>query len=418
MKLLIILLLWWSPEPPDTVTLRMCTDSALKTHPTSEQLGMVPGMKKLQNEALNAGKLPKLSLNGQFNYQSEVIELPTESPGLVIPELPNERYRIYAEINQTLYNGGMTGIHKRIKDLQNEMKKSSVDKSRHKLKYRIIQLYFSSLLASRNKTTLDSTLYFLRTKSKTVKNAVENGVSSPKDLYKLKVKISTLENQRIQLAHHQHALLETLTELTGISLDTQQYLKIPSPEPSPGSKKIQRPELASLNLRQKLLFYRQNMKEAGNRPRVQIFVKGGGGYPNPYNFFDNEFSPFYLAGARFQWNLWDWGKSRKEMQKLSLEARWVEKQKETFLDQVKTELIRERSNIQKLEKTFKKKQNIYALKKKIRSISSAQLSKGTVSTTEYLDTVLEVTKAKMELDKTRIELSMVRMEYSHSQGLW
>ncbi len=418
MKLLLILTLGIQIASPakDTVTLQMCTDSALKHHPSTAQLEMADRIAGKKRQKLQANFKPQVSLKGKATYQSDVVELPMESRRLQLPELPRDQYQGYAQVNQLLYDGGTNQSQKQLAELQASEDRKQVRQTHHQVENRVIQLYFSTLLTRKNKATIDSTLSFLRARYQSLQSALAKGVVTQKDLLLLETKMAELEQQRWKLKSRKQTAIQQLAHLTTLSLDSNTVFKIPSGQPVNNQQTIQRPRLKRLSVQQQQLMEQQKLTASKKRPKVSLFAQGGGGYPNPFNFFDNEFSPFYLVGLNVSWPLLDWGKTRNQREILHIRSQMLEQQKAAFKQEVETQLIRQQQEINNLKTLIRKDRQILEKKKRIRQIAANQLDRGTINTTDYLEHVNEAAQARLAMDKHLVELALAKRKYRHIQG--
>ena len=78
--------------------------------------------------------MPQININGQASYQSEVVELPVKAPGIDIPDLTKDQYKIYADLNQLVYDGGLTKWQKQSQKTSGEVEKQKVEIELYKLK--------------------------------------------------------------------------------------------------------------------------------------------------------------------------------------------------------------------------------------------------------------------------------------------
>lgn len=78
---------------------------ALIKYPLAKQADLLKRKSTYEINNLNKGKLPKIDLNAQTTYQSEVTQLPIRSPNVTINPLNKDQYRATLDVNQLLYNG-------------------------------------------------------------------------------------------------------------------------------------------------------------------------------------------------------------------------------------------------------------------------------------------------------------------------
>jgi hypothetical protein len=110
--------------------------------PIARQTDLLQQKSVLEIEAINKAKLPKIDLNAQATYQSDVTSLPISYK--CYSKSNKDQYRTTVDVNQLIYNGGLIDATAKIKKAQtkccNNKPKSTYTRSR------INQLYFSTFL--------------------------------------------------------------------------------------------------------------------------------------------------------------------------------------------------------------------------------------------------------------------------------
>jgi hypothetical protein len=74
----------------------------------------------LEIEAINKAKLPKIDLNAQATYQSDVTSLPITLPNVTVNPPNKDQYRTTVDVNQLIYNGGLIDATAKIKKSANQ----------------------------------------------------------------------------------------------------------------------------------------------------------------------------------------------------------------------------------------------------------------------------------------------------------
>lgn len=415
MKLALILLLGLHPPgtDQDTVTLENCLDSTLEKHPSTATAELAQKLATKKKEVAATRYRPELSLRGNASYQSEVVELPGENRMLSIPELPHERFKVYGELTQTIYDGGATRVKKHSAELQAEAKASEVEETHHALKEQVLQLYFSRILADESREVIDTTIALLEARHSSLKAAQEKGVVTGEDLLRIRTRIQELKKKREKLSSKARRSIRMLNVLTRLELDTSTHFQDPSMKAVKGVPDLHRPELHSLSLKQEQLSQEQALVDAQKRPKASFFAQGGGGRPNPYNFFDDEFSSYYLLGVRFSWSIWNWGRRERQKESIELQKRMVEQQKEGFRRKVCTEAKKHEERIRELSKAIERDERILEMRMELRKSSASKLEKGAITATEHLRSVSDEARVRLELLKqqTRKELAKTRLQH-------
>jgi outer membrane protein TolC len=129
-----------------TLSLEDCYALVNTNYPLAKQNELLQQKSSLDIDVLNKGKLPKIDLNAQASYQSEVTQLPISLPNVTVNPANKDQYKATLDFNQLLYNGGLIDANTKIKEAQTKTQQQQLEVSLYQLKTKINQLYFSILL--------------------------------------------------------------------------------------------------------------------------------------------------------------------------------------------------------------------------------------------------------------------------------
>lgn len=401
----------------DTLTLAECHQLAEAHFPVLKQKALYDKAFALQWQKLRANFLPKFSLNGQASYQSEVVELPFTLPNMETLDLPHERWQVALDINQTLYDGGITRAHRAVEEDQLQIDQQQILIEVHQLKRQVNLAYLSILLAKQSEEILLSTLSLLQEKIKNLQAALQGGIVLESEVLKIEAEVLRLKQRITENEKSRKANMTVLSLLTGTEID-EQALQKPTEIIIDTQQMVNRPEIKLLSLQQQKLVSRTKLIKAQNLPKAYAFAQGGYGYPHPYNFFDASVSPFYMIGVRINWNLWDWNKFHQDKETLVIQSEVLETKKDHLKRNIDIALTGQRADIDRLETTIQHDQGIIRLQEKVSHLSSAQLDQGIITSTEYLDAVNAEHQAKLNLQLHQIQLVQAKINYLTEQGTY
>ena len=144
-----------------------------------------------------AKDLPKVDLNAQATYQSDVIGLPATLSG--IESLNKDQYRATLDVNQLIYNGGIIDANTKLKEAQVKTQQQQVEVNLYQLKNRINQYFFSALLLQEKKALLIAKDQLLVSKIQEVKSGVKNGAILPASELVLEAETIKIKQQLIEI---------------------------------------------------------------------------------------------------------------------------------------------------------------------------------------------------------------------------
>jgi outer membrane protein TolC len=394
------------------VTLENCYTLAIKNYPLAKQSELLAQKSAFETTSLNTAKLPKIDLNAQATYQSEVTGLPIPIPN-VIP-LNKDQYRATLDINQIIYNGGLIDSNVKLKAIQTQTQQQQVAVNLYSIKTRINQLYFSILLAQERKLILTSKQDQLASKIKEVKSGVKFGVLLPASEQVLEAENLKIKQQLRDTELDKNSLLANLSELTAIPLDEKTILEKPVVSLSKDTS-ISRPEIQLFVLQNQQISSSKELIYKNKLPKINAF--GTAGYGNPgLNMLNNSFQTFYMVGLKTNWNVWDWDKTKKDKEALSVSESIVATEKETFLLNTHMQLQEIQTEINKLEEALKTDQEIVNLRESVAKSSDAQLKNGVITSSDYLVEFSHLYESQINQKTHQIQLALAKANYQITKG--
>lgn len=399
------------------VSLTDCYEQAIQNSPLSGQSALYQQMADHKEDRLTTNYLPKVSVNGQWSYQSDVITFPISIPGSDIPTIPKDQYQAYAELNQVIYDGGMTRQSKKMNREELAVNQSGAEADLFGVKSAINSLYFSILRTQETEKNLLASKNTLTERKKTIDAAFKAGTLLPSEKAAFEKKILSLEQQIISTQTEKQALIEMLNDKLGQSVSEASEFLLPNDTiatDEPISNK--RPELQKLEHQQILLDETSDLSTSRNLPTLSAFVRGGAGSPNPYNFFETSFSPFYIAGVRLNWTLFDWGGNKSEQQQLAVQSEVLKNYQTDLEQQLNNGSIQWKRKWLASEEIIQRDEEIIRLQESIVTEYSERLEEGTVTSSDYISELDQLTQARIMARMHEIDQSWYYIQYQTLTG--
>ena len=374
----------------EIITLDKAIESAVNKQPLNKQKSMIAEKTALQIEYLKKQQLPQINWTAQTTLQSENIDLEFPIPNVDPISLPLYKANTDIDASYLLYDGGLNKTLRENEKLKGDLGLIGIETKLFSIKSRVVDVYYSILTLEKQKEILDSSLSILNIKSKTVKTAINNGVALKSDLDKVELEKIKLKKNIAAVQNNIETLRLVLSDLTGIEIKD----KILSTNEIPEYKKdwTSRPEYKLFSANSEILEQSKDLIKAKNKPKVILFARAGIGYPNPFNFFNDNIAPYAIGGVKFVWNFWDWKKSSIEKQKLDIEKSIVDNKKEIFDENMKIESDRIMSQIQGLENNLHFDEEIIEKQNDLIGTIENQYKNGTATINDLL---VELTKKRI-----------------------
>ena len=396
------------------LTLEECYALAEKNYPLARQKGLLEEKMQSEIKILERQKLPRLDLNAQSTYQSDVIQFPGELPNASIEPPNKDQYRATMDINQLIYGGGNIEANARLKLAELKTKQQEVEVSIYQIKSHINAVYFSILMLQEQDKLLLSKKEQLQELQKETASGIKSGMVLLAASQELQAEMLTLEQQGIQITYDRKKALETLSLLTGKEITSTEILVNPETtvlEDMP----FPRPELQLFDFQEHQLEASKELITRENAPRIFGFAQAGYGNPG-LNVLDNSFQEFYMLGIKFNWRVFDWGATREK--KLGVDAlkNMVAAEREAFILKNQIESEEARMDLSKLKAIIEKDREIVNLRETVLAAQTSAFKNGTITSSDYIKELNKLYEAKINQQLNEIRLAMNRANYSLLRG--
>lgn len=395
----------------DITSLFECHEAAVENHPLAGQKELIISSHDLTRENINSSYYPSASINAQAHWQSEVTKIPFEGmPGMAIEELDNDMYKATLDINQLIYDGGMTGSRKALEASALKTDLQELEVELYVLKERVNRLYFSILLAREKIRILDLEAEVLESRLREAASAVSHGVMLAADKNMLEAGLLKVQQSKEEASLELESLFSMISELTGLDISENTILEIPF-VPETGLEYInRRPETDLFGYRLEELDARKKTLNSSLRPSLAGFGQAGYGRPG-LNMLENKFDDFYVIGARLTWRFWDWHSTKREKQILDLNREMINRQKETFDKNLLISAQGKSAEIRKMAGMLETDVKLIELRESITKTYASQLENGIITASDYLAELNAEMTARMDMEIHRIRYAMAKVEY-------
>lgn len=396
-----------------SISLEECYDLAYRNFPLAAQKELVASIGEQKTSKVQQNWWPKFELQGQATWQNEVtqINLPINLPGVEIPAISKDQYRLLGDLSQTIFDGGST---RHLRDLENWntlSEKQKIEVEQYKLRERINQFYFSALLLDKQTASLDLAKTDLQNRLKKVETLYQNGVAQSKDVDALKVELLKVEQQQVQLRLLRINTLESLAELIEKPLPEETQLVIPSAD-LPISE---RPENQLFGIQKSAILAQQDVLKTGRLPKLSAFAQAGLGRPG-FNFLDNDPAFMFQAGLRLRWNLSAFYTDGKDREILSLSHRLLDNQQAVFQKNINLQSLQSKNEAARYREMLPADREILALRERIRERSAAQLDNGVLTSSDYVADLNAWQQAQLNLDLHELQALFADINYRTTAG--
>lgn len=397
-----------------TLTLEQAYALARQNYPMIRQKDLVRQTANLRIDNISKSYLPQLTLSGQATYQSAVTSIPIKVPGINIEDPSKDQYRLLADVNQVLYDGGNAAAQKNVQQVNAIVEDQKAEVELYKVKDRINQLFLGILFLDAQLKQAELVKQDIKLGIQRTTAQVNNGTALRSSQQLLEAELLEDDQRTISLTADRKGLLAVLSLFINKSLPGNIQLQRPVMNATLNGAN-NRPEMKLFNYQDSLLGSQRELVNAGLRPRASLFVEGGYGRPG-LNLLKNSFDLFYTAGVRFNWTIGNFYTSKKEKQLLTVGQQMSDVQRDVFVLNTNTQLKQQEEEIKKLVQLIASDQQIIDVRTKVKESANAQLENGVITSTDFLIQVNAEDQARRSQITHELQLLQAQVNYQTIAG--
>lgn len=195
-------------------TLDECIGLAYDNYPQIKEMSLIEMTRGIDLKTAAYAWLPHLNVSGKATWQSEVVEMPIEIPGMDI-RIPHDQYGLTAEFTQQIWDGGISHSQRELAEAGAEVKKTQLETNLWAIRSRIQNIYLGIILIDKQMRLNDLLRENLERNSEEVGSLINGGVALPTDLDQVSVNILSCLQQRASLEADRRSYVKLLGLMTG-----------------------------------------------------------------------------------------------------------------------------------------------------------------------------------------------------------
>ncbi|MBD5208964.1 MAG: TolC family protein [Bacteroidales bacterium] len=393
------------------VTLDYCLKRAEENYPEIKKYGLLESTSELSLEEINRGWWPRLGLSAQANLQNIVPAFPNilqnmlAQNGFELKGMGKLQYKVAAELNQTIWDGGASKAQRAIERASLAESKAALDVELYAIRSQVENIYFGILLIQEQMKQTESTLELLSSNLQKLESMVRNGTAMQSDADMIEAQCLTLNQSIAEARNAMKGYRDVLSVYIGEELG-EQTLICPEAE-MPQSTESERPELKLFDKRIENNMAHMKAIDTSVMPHIGFFTQAYYGYPG-YNYFESmtnrKLSFNIMAGVRLSWNVESLYTKDSKRRKLMLSSDMITADKEKFLFNSRIRSARENSEIEAIRDVIKEDSRIVELRQSVRRSAESQLQNGIIDATALLSKINDENQAKLNSAYHNIQL--------------
>lgn len=398
-------------------TLDECIGWAYDNYPQIKEMSLIEMTKGIDLKNAAYAWLPHLNISGKATWQSEVVEMPMDIPGMDI-NIPHDQYGLTAEFTQQIWDGGTSRSQKDLAEAGAEVKKTQLETNLWSIRSRVQNVFLGIILIDKQLELNRLLRESLERSSEEVKSRMEAGVALPSDLDQVSVNILSCLQQRASLDADRKSYVKILGLLTGRDM-TDVELAVPQDAVNyvdDGARDFEtRPEMAFYAAQLKQNEFQRRQLNTLISPKLNLSLQGGYGRPG-MNMLSGDFSGYFVAGLKLQWNIGALYTRGLDKRKVNADAQKIDLTRKSFILNSSVEAEQKNNAILKARDVLEKDSEIIGLRQRIRASGENQYREGTIKMNDYLSMLDEEYKAKANESMHEVQLMMAVYDMKNTIG--
>lgn len=403
------------------VTIEQCVNLAQENYPLIKKYNLLNSLNEINLSDINKSWLPQINVYAQGNVQNATPSFPDRLSGMLkqmgtdISGLNEWQYKIGADLNQTIWDGGSSKARREIERTQHAENQAALDVQLYAVKERVESLFFGILLIDEQTKQIRASIDLLQDNLQKLRSMLKNGIAMQCDADMVEAQYLATSQQLIQARSMAESYRRLLEIYIGESLAGRELIM---PDAViPGDLVPNRPEQKLFNAQLLANDALRNNITSSIMPQIGLFAQAYYGYPG-YDYFENMMNrnPSFniLAGVKISWNIGAFYTKKNSSQKLKLAAGEISADRETFLFNTSLETQSQVDNINELKAVIKEDDRIVELRANVRRAAESQLDNGTIDATALLTKITDEKQARLNAAYHEIQLLQSIYKLKHT----
>lgn len=395
-------------------SLGRCIEMAYSNYPQIKEYDLIEASRQYDLKNASLAWAPQLNISGKASWQSSVVEMPFEIPGMQF-NIPHDQYGITADLTQQIWDGGATAAKKRLAEVGADVKGRQLDVNLYNIRSRVQNIYLGIVLIDRQLNLNEVLRAKLERNLGEVASMLEAGVASETDRDQIRVSILSCEQQKSALLADRKAYVRMLGMMTGQDMDGVEFSDPSTEVKVPVSEEVLRPEIALYEAQARQIEAQRQQLNANISPKLNLNLQGGYGRPG-LNMLSGKFDPYFVAGLKLQWNIGSLYTLRNDRRKLEAESSKLDITRRSFLLNTSIEAVQKRSEMEKAADVLERDGQIISLRENISRTAERQYKEGVIKMNDYLGHLDEEFNARLDKDIHELQYVMAVCDYRNTIG--
>ena len=373
-------------------------------------------------DAVNAEKsrLPVVSISAGANIVSDVMEI--DMPLKKIRFGDYDSYDMKLGINQLLYDGGRLKALKEAGESRSVMNNHHADAAGLLAEYQAKTAFYRVIMAEESAESARTAIREAEIHLRDVKARYDQGMALENDVLRARLRISTANMELVTRTADIERAKAFFRKVVGIDPGDDVEVSFDSEEKSASisipltntDTAQNRPEFKAFDAAVSASEKTARSARAGAYPNVVMFGAFNYGRPG-LDMPANDWMHYFSGGIHLNWNVWDWGKTNREIEKAELNKRKILKNRSEFERSLSEQITEAAAAFDEAQKRAGLAREAAEFSKKNLELTASAYREGMASETDYDNAHAAYSKAVQDQSVSKV---MVQMSAAYSDYVW
>lgn len=393
------------------ITIEDCVRLAEENYPLIKKYDLLSVTQEINLSDVNKSWLPRIGIYGQITGQNIVPSFPKpltgvlEQMGQEMKGLGKIQYKIGVEVSQIIWDGGVSGVQRKMVRSQEKINKSALDIELYSARERVENLYFAILLTEEHIAQNQVTYELLISNLEKIRAMLRNGTAMQSDADMIEAQALALGQTISSGKSASKSYREVLGIFIGKDLNGIQLILPTAKEPAANTS--ERPELKLLENKLSLNQLSERLTHTSLMPKFGFFAQAYYGYPG-FDYFksmtNRDLSFNILAGVKASWNIDALYTYKNSLRKTLTNRDNIIADRDLFLFNSNLQSASQRVTIEGIRNVMKDDSKIIELRANVRKAAESQLENGIIDATVLLTKISDENVARLMAQLHEIQL--------------
>jgi outer membrane protein TolC len=402
-------------------TLEECRSLAREHYPEIRQYDLISQTEQYNLSNAARAWIPQIAISAQATYQTatptypEALNKILEASGVEMSGIRKDQYKVGIDIQQNIWDGGLSSANKAIAESEAAESRSRVDVSLYDLQSRVDNLYFGILLLEERVSQVTAQIGILESNLAKMRSCLNNGLAMQSDVDAMEAEVLTARQTLRQVESSRESYRRMLEVFIGQPLSSEKLERPVSVEIL--SRTSARPELALFKAQEDKLLAQRKAINSTVMPRFNAFAQAYYGYPGMDMFksmVSAEWTPNAIVGLRMSWNISAFYTMKNNLDKLDIAQNQIAVMRDVFLFNTEMQTTQDDGEIARLREAIADDERIVQLRRSVREAAESKLENGVIDATDLLRKITDETNAMQNRSTHEIELLQAQYRLKHT----